>query len=115
MSCIPLVLLMLLFVVAGCQPEEPLPEFDPKNPQAIGIILAFHHWPDEAETTAILEKTTAAGLKKTKEIPLFKIWIFAWPQWKKGIIAVEVCESLVDTPSLDYCEPDYLLGPADAK
>ena len=92
--------------------ENP-PKFDPDDPRAKGVILVFYHWPDEEEKTAILEKTGSAGLKKTTEIALFKAWIFAWPQWKKGINAGEVCESLADIPSLEYCEPDYLLGPAD--
>ena len=93
------------------EPEAP-PTFDLENPQAKGIILSFYHWPDEEEKTLILEKTTAAGLKKTIELTRFKSWIFAWLEWKNAIKALEVCNSLTDISSLDYCEPDYLLGPA---
>ena len=91
---------------------EPLPEFDPDNPQAIGIILAFHHWPDEDEQRIILEKTAAAGLTKTEEIPRFKIWLYAWDEWRKAAAAEKVCRSLVPLPFVEYCEPDSLLGPA---
>ena len=63
---------------------EPLPEFDPENPQAIGIIFAFHRWPDDEERKIILEMTAEAGLTKTEEIPRFKIWLFEWTDWRKA-------------------------------
>ncbi len=89
---------------------EPLPEFDPDNPQAIGIILAFHRWPDEDEQTIILAKTREAGLTKTEEIPRFKIWLFEWGEWRKAAAAEKICRSLDSLSSLEYCEPDSLLG-----
>ena len=91
---------------------EPLPEFDPENPQAIGIILGFHRWPEDAEQKIILEKTREAGLTKTDEIPRFKIWLFQWGEWRKAAEAEKFCHSLLDLSSLEYCEPDSLLGPA---
>ncbi len=96
--------------VAEAETPEPLPEFDPNNPQAKGIILAFHRWPDEDERRIILEKTTEAGLMKTKEIPRFKTWIFEWAEWRKAAEAEKICRSLPDLSSLEYCEPDSLLG-----
>ena len=90
---------------------EAVPHLNRENPQANGIILAFYHWPDEEEKTLILEKTTAAGLKKTNELPQFKAWIFEWPELQKGIKALKVCDALPDISSLEYCEPDYLLTP----
>ena len=98
--------------VAETKVPEPLPEFDPDNPLAIGIILAFHRWPDEDEQRIILEKTREAGLTKTEEIPRFKIWLFEWDEWRKAATAEKVCRSLPDLSSLEYCEPDSLLGPA---
>ena len=98
--------------VAETKTPEPLPEFDPDNPLAIGIILAFHRWPDEDEQRIILEKTREAGLTKTEEIPRFKIWLFEWDEWRKAATAEKVCRSLPDLSSLEYCEPDSLLGPA---
>ncbi len=92
--------------------RESLPEFDPDNPQAIGIILVFHRWPDEDEQRIILEKTKEAGLTKTDEIPRFKMWLFQWDEWQKGETAEEFCRSLPELSSLEYCEPDSLLGPA---
>ena len=98
--------------VAETKIPEPLPEFDPDNPLAIGIILAFHRWPDEDEQRIILEKTREAGLTKTKEIPRFKIWLFEWDEWRKAATAEKVCRSLPDLSFVEYCEPDSLLGPA---
>ena len=91
---------------------RPLPEFDPDNPLAIGIILVFHRWPDEDEQRIILEKTKEAGLTKTDEIARFKMWLFQWGEWQKGETAEEFCRSLPELSSLEYCEPDSLLGPA---
>ena len=91
---------------------EPLPEFDPDNPQAIGIILVFHRWPDGDEQKIILEKTGEAGLTKTDEIPRFKIWLFRWKEWMQAAAAEKVCRSLDSLSSVEYCEPDSLLGPA---
>ena len=92
--------------------KESLPEFDPDNPLAIGIILVFHRWPDENEQSIILEKTAEAGLTKTDEIARFKMWLFKWGEWQKGETAEEFCRSLPELSSLEYCEPDALLGPA---
>ena len=47
---------------------------------------------------------------KTEEIPRFKTWIFEWAGWRKAATAQKVCRSLPDLSSLEYCEPDYLLG-----
>ena len=85
--------------VAETKTPEPLPEFDPNNPQAKGIILAFHRWPDEDEQRIILEKTMEAGLMKTEEIPRFKTWIFEWAEWRKTATAQKVCRSLPDLSS----------------
>jgi len=88
---------------------------DRDNPKASGIILSFHHWPDEDETATLLQKTAAAGLNKTKEIEGFKIWVFEWPELQEGIKAQEICDNLPQISSLAYCEPDYLLGPAGSR
>ena len=92
--------------------REALPEFDPDNPLAIGIILVFHRWPDEDEQRIILERTKEEGLAKTDEIARFKMWLFKWSEWQKGETAEEFCRSLPELSSLEYCEPDSLLGPA---
>ena len=99
---------------AGVQTDQtnPVPKFDYKNPQAKGIILVFHRWPSDQEKEQLIKKLQEMGLEKTKEIELFKSWVFEWPDWKKGKEAEEVCDSFSDLPNLDYCEPEYLLGPA---
>ena len=107
--------LLLVHVASGTEvPLTDTPVFDQDNPKAGGIILSFHHWPDEEEAAAILQKTTAAGLNKTAEIERFKVWVFEWPEWREGIKVQEVCDSLPQLPSLEHCEPDHLLGPADS-
>lgn len=107
--------LLLVHVVGGTEvPLTDVPMLDRENPQAGGIILSFHHWPDEDETAAILQKTTAAGLNKVREIERFKAWVFEWPELQEGREAQEVCDSLPELFSLAYCEPDYVLGPAES-
>ena len=121
MSLISLVLLITLTAAESSFPEN-VSDFDPENAWARGIILVFQRWPDEKEKTAILEKTSVAGLEKTTELPRFKAWIFTWPEWQKGVTALSegvtalsMCDSLVDIPPVEYCEPDYYLVPADGK
>ncbi len=108
--------LLLAHVASGTEvPLKDIPAFDRENPQASGIILSFHHWPDEDETATLFQKTTAAALNKTKEIERFKIWVFEWPEWREGREAQELCDSLPQLSSLEYCEPGYLLGPDHKK
>ena len=105
--------LLLARLAGGAEvPLTDVPVFDWENPKAGGIILSFHRWPDEKEATALLQKATAAGLKKTKKIERFKAWVFEWPELREGIKAQKVCNSLPQISSLAYCEPDYLLNPA---
>lgn len=105
--------LLLVRIAGGAEaPLIDFPEFDPENPIARGIILSFHHWPDEEEAVALLQKTTAADLNKTREIERFKVWVFEWPELREGREAQEVCDSLPVLSSLEHCEPDYVLGPA---
>lgn len=87
-------------------------ELNKKEPQAIGLILAFKHWPLKAgEKKLIRKKTKKAGLKKKSELERFKTWVFEWPKWRKGLEAEKLCEDFSTLAFLDYCEPDYLLEP----
>ena len=107
--------LLLVRVAGGAEvPLTDVPVFDRENPKAGGIILSFHSWPDEKEAAALLQKTTAAGLNKMRKIERFKAWVFEWLELREGVKAQEVCNSLPQLSSLAYCEPDYLLGPADS-
>ena len=94
------------------EPAESVPDFDVNNPQAKGVILVFHCWPNEREKVSFLKKLTKAGLKKKSELKRFKAWIFEWPEWHKGEEAEKLCKKISDLSFLDYCEPNYLLGPA---
>jgi hypothetical protein len=106
--------LLLVHAVGGTEvPFSDVAAFDRENPKAAGLILSFHYWPDEDETAPLLQKTAAVGLNKTKEIERFKIWVFEWSELREGREARELCGSLPQLSSLEYCEPDYLLGPAE--
>ena len=91
---------------------ETLPPYDMENPQAKGIILTFGQWPETKERTLILDKTTSAGLTMAIELTRFKTWVFEWPELENAKKALEICDALSVIPSLEYCEPDYLLAPA---
>ena len=105
--------LLLAGVAGGTEvPLRDVPAFDTENPQANGLILTFHRWPDEKEAALILQKIEGAGLQKTKEFERFKTWVFEWPELREGVKAQKVCNSLPELSSLEYCEPNYLLGPA---
>ena len=41
-----------------------------------------------------------------------KFGVFEWPDWRKVSEAQKVCDNLPGISSLNYCEPDYLNGPA---
>ena len=73
--------------------EVPVPEFNKDNPQAKGVILAFHRWPDEKEKALIVKKLTKAGLKKKEEFQRFKSWVFEWPEWHKAMRAEKFVKS----------------------
>ena len=103
-------------IVSNSQTEAPesFPVFDRDNSQAKGVILTFKHWPlNQKEKELVLKKLSATDLKKESEYPRFKSWVFEWPDWRKGLEAERVCQAVSDLPFLDYCEPDYLLGPAN--
>ena len=80
--------------------------------QAKGIILKFHHWPDEKEKTIIFNHLKKSGLKKTSELQRFKVWTFEWSKLKTKTTAKKICENFPSISSLKYCEPDYTLSPA---
>jgi hypothetical protein len=112
-TCACLWFLLLASVAGGTEvPLGDVPAFDREKPQANGIILTFHRWPNKKETAVILQKTTGAGLQKTEEFERFKAWVFEWPELREGMKAQKICNSLPELSSLDYCEPDFLLGPA---
>ena len=94
---------------------ENIPDFDKDNPQAKGIILTFHRWPNKEESALVLEEMTKAGLKKKSEFKRFQNWVFEWPEWHKGTKAEKLCKRIKEKSALAFlkhCEPDYLLGPA---
>ena len=78
--------------------------------KARGVILKFHRWPDSKKKSLIFEELKKAGLKKTKTIKNFKIWLFAYSKGLKPLPwALNACKRLPKMSILDYCEPDTLL------
>lgn len=94
---------------------EPLPDFDANNPAAKGVILGFHRWPDAREEAVLLETLAAAGLEAGEEFERFRVRVFDWPEWREAAQAAAVCEEILALAltSLEYCEPNALVGPAD--
>ena len=89
--------------------KEPTSEFNKKTPQAKGVILKFHNWPNENDKTLILTKLTQVGLTRKSEIQRFKIWIFEWSEQSEAEKAKNICKNLSHSFSLIYCKPDYLV------
>lgn len=85
------------------------------KPQAKGVILVFHHWPDKHNTKEkdeLFKKLNSAGLKKKSEIERFKTWIFEWSTPHKGKEAQKLCKEFSDISFVKHCEPDYIVTPA---
>ena len=95
-------------------PKSPALKKAKTDLQTIGLILGFHKWPNKKEEATILNQMKTAGLKKTTEFKEFKVWVFKWKKWHKGEAAEKLCKSLSGLSSLDYCEPDYTLIPAQS-
>ena len=93
-----------------------LPQADKEaleNP-AVGLIIAFKTWPlSEKNKKAMLKKAQAHGLKEKANYSRFKIYVFGWKKGRKISEAQKACESFLDFPHLDYCEPDLLQIPGD--
>ena len=96
-------------------PGETIPDFDANEPLAKGVILAFHRWPDDEEEAVLLETLAGAGLEPGEEFERFLVRVFDWPDWREAARAAAVCAEIVALalPSLEYCEPNALVGPAD--
>ena len=91
----------------------PVPEFDRKNPQARGVVVAFKQYPaSEIDQDRLIKKMKGWGLEKSEEFPLFKSWVFKWEGWRAGSEAQKICEDLSGTVFLEDCDPDLLTGPA---
>ena len=88
------------------------PKFDKSNPQARGVVLTFHNWPNAEKKNLITKHFGNAGLIKKKEIKRFKVWVFEWPEWNKAKKARQLCKSLLSVSSFESCEPDYLVETA---
>lgn len=109
-----------VLAVASCGetpagPGQTIPRFDANEPVAKGVILGFHRWPDAEEEAVLHETLAGAGLEPSEEFARFRVRVFDWPGWRAAERATAVCEEIVALAltSLDYCEPNALVGPAD--
>ena len=112
-----IVVALSVFFSIGPLADETPSGFDPGSSKAKGLILTFEDWPpDGVETEPLLRKLHSAGLKVTRKLPRFRVWVFEWDEWQEGRRAENLCiELLVDDRTsslLESCEPDYLLHPA---
>ena len=88
-----------------------------KNPKARGLILKFHSWPNASQSRLILKELKKTGLKKTKTIDDFQMWVFEWRSGnlKSSRRAQRACKRLPKIPAiLSYCEPNSLLPVNDS-
>ena len=97
-----------------------------EDPKSKGVLLRFHSWPSKKQARAIINRLRRSGLKRTKTIERFKVWVFDWEvstpdelkkSDKKFVLkpaeeATAVCERLPELSILKYCESDTLLYPA---
>ena len=112
-----IVVALSVFCSIGPLADEIPSGFDPGSSKAKGLILTFDDWPpDGVNTDPLLQKLHSVGLKVTRKLPRFRVWVFEWDEWQEGRRAENLCiELLLDdrTSSLfESCEPDYLLHPA---
>ena len=83
---------------------------------AKGLILAFKLWPlSEPDKSALLKKAESKGLTEKVHYSHFKTYVFEWEGWQTKAQAEKACESFLDFPELDYCEPDLLQKPHTGK
>ncbi len=83
---------------------------------AKGLIIAFKVWPlSEIDKSALLKKTKALGLEEKISYSRFKTYIFEWEGWREKSQAERACESFLNFPGLDYCEPNILQKPQMGK
>ena len=89
--------------------------------EARGIIIKFHRWPNAKLQKEIIKKLKAKGLKKTKTIKRFKVWMFDWEDIAKNPStlklrsvkeALSACKDLPKLSILKYCESNTKVYPA---
>ena len=89
--------------------------------EARGIIIKFHRWPNAKLQKEIIKKLKSKGLKKTKTIKRFKIWMFDWEDIAKNSStlklrsveeALSACKTLPKLSILKYCESNTKVYPA---
>ncbi len=76
------------------------------------MIIAFKVWPlSETDKSALLKKTKALGLEEKFFYSRFKTYVFEWEGWREKKQALRACETFLNFPGLDYCEPNFLQKP----
>ena len=88
--------------------------FKDSKPVAQGIILKFSQWPP-SEETVILNKLQSVDLEEDAKLKRLQKWIYRWPQPRQVSEAEKLCRDLSSFRSVEYCEPDVSVGPAQSR
>ena len=84
------------------------------EPQAQGIILKFSEWPVQDEKS-ITNKLKKAGLEEAMKIERFKVWVYKWKVTRSAIKNENLCSDFSAISSVQSCELDLLLEPAQTQ
>ena len=81
--------------------------------KARGLVLRFHRWPSLKEQSKLKRILKSSGLKRSKNIKIFKAQLFAWEKGglKPSKLAETACSKLKSLSYLRRCSPDHLLSP----
>ena len=95
-------------------PLEGSEDFSKKS-LAYGILLKFKEWPPSKEAE-ILKELESAGLTEDAQLKKLQKWIYKWSEPREVSEAEELCRKLLSSfRSVEYCEPDIAVGPANAR
>ena len=85
-----------------------------KKPLAYGILLKFKEWPPVKEAE-ILKELESAGLTEDAKLKRLQKWIYKWSEPREVLEVEKLCRELSSFRSVEYCEPDIAVGPANAR
>ena len=94
--------------------EETPPENQQGRSQTAGILLEYRRMPPSGKEQAdIFRVAEENDLVKTDELPSSKLWLFSWKDDKEkdSLYAFFACLALDSFPSVESCQPNYILRP----
>ena len=79
-----------------------------------GVILKFSKWP-VVEEKSIKDKLKKAELEESLKIERFKVWVYKWKSTRSVVENEDLCSNFTGFSSVQSCELDLLLEPAQTK